>query len=65
LLHSESIFIKSTVDFKDVTLEFFSQAISLDLLSHSFLKENSALIIVINFDRFSCSVNWVWDWELR
>ena len=64
LLHGESVSVKATSDFEDVTLEFVSQWIGLNLLSHSFLKEYSALIIIVNVDRFSSSVNRVWDWEL-
>jgi len=65
LFHGESIAIITASDFEDITFELIAQRISFNLLSHSFFKENSTLIIVIDVDGFSGTVDGVGDGELR
>ena len=59
LFHGETVFIIATGDFEDVSLEFVSKGVGFNLLSHSFFKEYSALIIIVDIDGFSCSVDGV------
>jgi hypothetical protein len=64
LLHGKSVTIITTGNLEDVALEFFTKGVGFDLLAHSFFKEYSALIIIINVDGFGSSVNWIGDGEL-
>jgi hypothetical protein len=64
LFHGKTVLIITTGDLENVSLELISKWISFNLLSHSFFEEYSALIIIVNIDGFSCSVNRIWDGEL-
>lgn len=44
LSHGESIFVVSSGNFENVTLEFVSELISLNFLSHSLFQENYAIL---------------------
>jgi hypothetical protein len=65
LFHGETVFIITTGDFEDVSLELVSKWVGFNLLSHSFFEEDSALIIVIDVDGLGGAVNWVGDGELK
>jgi hypothetical protein len=65
LFHGKTVLIIATGNFEDISLEFVTKWISFNLLPHSFFKENSALIIVIDVDGFSGTVDGVGDGELR
>jgi len=53
LLHGESIFVVSSSDFEKVALEIWTHFLSIDLLSHSFVKERTNMLFIINFN-FLC-----------
>jgi hypothetical protein len=64
LFHGKTVLIITTGDLENVSLELISKWIGFNLLAHSFFEEYSALIIIIDVDRFSGSVDGVRNWEL-
>ena len=64
LLHGESLFVVSSSDLEDVSLELVSEVFSLNFLSHSLIVKDSDSFIVVNFDRFLLSSGWISNVEL-
>lgn len=60
LFHGKSITVKSACDFKYVSLELISKRISLNFLAHTFFKEVSPAIGIVDNNGFGCSVFWEW-----
>lgn len=61
LFHWESLFIVSSSNLEDVSLEFFSQVISWYFFSHSLVEEDRAFLVIIDFDDLLSSSLWTTD----
>jgi len=64
LLHGKPVFIKTTCNSEDVSLELFAKVISFDFLADSLLEEDSAPVVIIDVERFGRTVGGVGDTEL-
>jgi hypothetical protein len=49
LSHGESVFVVSSGDFENVSLEFVSELIGLNFLSHSLFEENDAILFKLYY----------------
>jgi hypothetical protein len=64
LLHGETLLVVTTSDLKDVALELVTKGITLDLLAHSLLVENTDLVFIIDLDELLRAVGRVGNVEL-
>ena len=65
LFHGKTIFVKATVDSKNIAFELFSKIIGFHFLAHSLFEEDSALVIVIDFKGFCGPVGRIRNTELN
>ena len=65
LFHGKSVFIEASVDFEDIAFELLSKGVSLNFLSHTFLEEDPASVIIIDVEGFGGSIGRVGDTELH
>lgn len=64
LFHGKSVFIESSSDSEDISLELFAENISFNFLTHSLLVEDSASVVIIDIEWLSSAVCGVGDTEL-
>ena len=57
--------IEASGNSEDIAFKLFAKTISLDLLAHSPVEEDPALVIVIDFKRFGGSLSRVRNTELN
>lgn len=65
LLHGETLFIVTSSDLEDVSLELVSDEVSLDLGADSLLVEVSELQLIVNLDALLRAVGWVGNVQLH
>jgi hypothetical protein len=65
LLHGESILVIASSNFEDIALEFIAKAVGFDLLAEALIEEDTALVIVINFETLLGALKGICDVELR
>merc|ERR1719364_182687 len=65
LLHGEALLVVATRDAQDVALEFLSQAIARDFMTHALIEEREKLFILIDFDHLLQARRRVCDVELH
>lgn len=61
LLHWETLLVVTTGDLEDVTLELVSDRVTLDLLAHTLVVEDTQLVLVLDFNGLLGTVGWVGD----
>lgn len=61
LLHWETLLVVTTSDLEDVTLEFVTDRVTLDLLAHTLLVEDTQLVLVLDLNALLGTVSWVGD----
>jgi len=65
LLHGETLFIISTHNFENVTLEILPKGFPLNLLRDSLIVEGTKLQFIVHFDAFLSTSRWISDIELH
>lgn len=61
LLHWETLLVVTTSDLEDVTLEFVTDRVTLDLLAHTLVVEGTQLVLVLDLNALLSTVSWVGD----
>lgn len=61
LLHWETLLVVTTGDLEDVALELISDRVTLDLLAHTLVVEDTQLVLVLDFNGLLSTVGWVGD----
>ena len=65
MFHGEAVLIEASCDSEDISLKLFAETIGFDLLAHSAVEEDPALVIVIDFKGFGGSLGGVGHTELN
>lgn len=65
LFHGETVLVEASVDSEDIALELLSESIGFNFLAHTLLEEDSASVVIIDFERLGSAVGGVGDTELH